>query len=54
MIPKYDKMILPILKIIADGKEYNNSEIEYELSKVLNFKVENRKANHKSEVRIVL
>ncbi len=27
MIPKYDEMILPILKIIADGKEYNNSEM---------------------------
>ncbi len=31
MIPKYDEMILPILKIIADGQEYNNSNIEDEL-----------------------
>ena len=36
MIPKYDEMILPILRIIADGKEYNNSKIEDELSKVYN------------------
>lgn len=36
MILKYDEIVLPILKIIVDGKEYNNSEIEDNLSKVFN------------------
>lgn len=53
MIPKYDEMILPILKIIADGQEYNNSKIEDELSKVFNLTDEDRKIKHKSGVRIV-
>ncbi len=53
MIPKYDEMILPILKIIADGKEYNNSQIEDGLSKVYYLTDENRKAKHKSGVRII-
>lgn len=53
MIPKYDEMILPILKIIADGKEYNNSEIEDQLSKVFNLTDEDRKIKHKSGVRVV-
>ncbi|MGI6680178.1 MAG: restriction endonuclease [Bdellovibrionota bacterium] len=53
MIPKYDEMILPILKIISDGQEYNNSRIEDELSKVFNFTDEDRKMKHKSGVRIV-
>jgi len=53
MIPKYDEMILPILKIISDGKEYNNSKIEDELSKVFNLTDEDRKIKHKSGVRVV-
>lgn len=53
MIPKYDEMILPILKIIGDGKEYNNSKIEDELSKVFNLTDEDRKIKHKSGVRVV-
>ena len=53
MIPKYDEMILPILKIIADGQEYNNSKIEDELSKVYNLTDEDRKIKHKSGVRVV-
>ena len=46
-------MILPILKIISDGKEYNNSKIEDELSKVFNLTDEDRKIKHKSGVRVV-
>lgn len=53
MIPKYDEMILPILIIIEDGQEYNNSEIEDKLSQVFNLTDENRKVKHKSGVRIV-
>ena len=53
MIPKYDEVILPILKIISDGKEYNNSKIEDELSKVFNLTDEDRKIKHKSGVRVV-
>lgn len=53
MIPKYDEMILPILKIISDGQEYNNSKIEDELSKVFNLTDEDRKIKHKSGVRVV-
>ena len=53
MIPKYDEMILPILRIIADGKEYNNSKIEDELSKVFNLTDQDRNTKHKSGVRVV-
>lgn len=53
MIPKYDKMILPFLKIIADGQEYNNSKIEDELSKVFNLTDQDRNTKHKSGVRVV-
>ena len=46
-------MILPFLKIIADGQEYNNSKIEDELSKVFNLTDQDRNTKHKSGVRVV-
>ena len=34
MIPKYEKIMLPFLKYIADGKEHSLSETHDELAKL--------------------